>query len=135
VADVGEEETLVDGNVGYVLVEGVDGAVIRVPIPSHVRLTTLLLVVVLLLLHLLLHFLVVVPVTITCIWTLSNIMIGLTTLVANPLGAGFVLLFPLLEDLPEVLIDKSHLLIVKLGGINWEPFGWCGLLLLFLLLP
>jgi hypothetical protein len=71
-------------------------------------------------------------VTITCIWTFSNIMTGLTTPVETPLGAGFVLLpLALLEDLPKALNYKSHLLIVKLGGINWEPFGWCGLLLLF----
>jgi hypothetical protein len=75
---------------------------------------------------------IVVPVTITCIWKFRNIMTRLTTLVANPLGAGFVLLpLPLLEYLLEALNDKSHLLVVKFGGINWEPFGWRGLLLFF----
>jgi hypothetical protein len=55
----------------------------------------------------------------------------LTTPVANPLGAGFVLLpLPLLENLSEALNDKSYILLVKLGGINWETFGWRGLLLL-----
>jgi hypothetical protein len=68
VADVGEEKTFVDGDVGGVLVGGgVGGALIGVPFPSYVRLATILLVVVFLLLHLLLPFLVVVPVTITCI--------------------------------------------------------------------
>jgi hypothetical protein len=129
VADVGEEKTLVDGNVGGVLV---GGALIEVPLSSYVRLTTLLLVVVLLLLHLLLPFLVVVPLTITFIWTFSNIVTKLTTPIANPLGAGFVILpLPLLEDLPEDLNNKSHFLVVKLGGINWEFIGWCRLFLLF----
>jgi hypothetical protein len=107
VADVGEEKTFVDGDVGGVLVGGgVGGALVGVPLPSYVRLATLLLVVVLLL-----PFLVVVPVTITCIWTFSNIKIGLTTSVANPFGVGFVLLpIPLLKDLSEALNDKSCLL-------------------------
>jgi hypothetical protein len=84
-----------------------------------VHLASLLLVVVSFLLHLLLPFLVVVPVTITCIWAFSNKMIGLTTLVANPLGTRFVVLpLPLLEDLPEALDDKSHLLVVELGGVD-----------------
>jgi hypothetical protein len=38
---------------------------------------------------------------------------------------------PLLEDLSEALNNKIHLLVVKLGGINWEPIGWCRLFLLF----
>jgi hypothetical protein len=132
VADVGEEKTFVDGDVGGVLVGGVGGAVIGVPLPSYVRLATLFLVVVPFLLQLLISFLVVVTVTITCIWTFRNIMTKLTTPVANPLGARFVLLpLPLLEDLPEVLNNKSYLLVVKLGGINWEPIDWCMLFLLF----
>jgi hypothetical protein len=46
VADVGEEEAFVDGNVGDVLVGGgVGGALVRVPFPHHVRLATLLLVI------------------------------------------------------------------------------------------
>jgi hypothetical protein len=124
---------IVDGDVGGVLVGGgVGGALVGVPFPSYVRLATLLLVVVSLLLHLILPFLVIVPVTISCIWTFSNIVTRLTTPVANPLGAGFVALpFPLLEDLPEALDDKSHLLLVKLGGINWEPICWCRLFLFF----
>jgi hypothetical protein len=64
VADVGEEEALVDGDVGGVLVgEGVGGALIGVPFPTHVGIAALLLVISLLLL--LLPFLVVVPVTFT----------------------------------------------------------------------
>jgi hypothetical protein len=78
VADVGEEKTLVDGDVGGVLVGGgVDEALVGVSLPSYVRLTTLLLVVVLILLHLLLPFLAIVPITITCIWTFSNIVTDL----------------------------------------------------------
>jgi hypothetical protein len=124
VADVGEEKTLVDGDIGGVLLGGgVDGALVGVPLPSYVRLTTFLLVIVLILLHLL-PFIVIVSVTITCIWTFSDIVIGLTTSVANPLGVGFVFLpLSLLEDFLEALNNKSHLLVVKLGGINWEPIG------------
>jgi hypothetical protein len=49
VADVGEEETLVDGDVGGILVEGgVGGAHVEVPFPTHVGIATLLLVVLLL---------------------------------------------------------------------------------------
>ena len=108
VADVGEEETFVDGDVGGVLVGGVDGALVGVPFSSYVRLATLLLVVVFLLFHLLLPFLVVVPVTITCIWTFSNKVTRLTTPIAHPLKMRFVVLpFPLLEDLPKALDDKS----------------------------
>jgi hypothetical protein len=120
VADVGEEKIFVDDNVGGVLVGGgVGEALIGVPFPTHVQLTTLLLVVVSLLFHFLLPFLDVVPVTITRIWTFSDKMTGLTTLVANPLGTGFVVLpLPLLEDLPEVIDDKSHLLVVELGGVD-----------------
>jgi hypothetical protein len=64
VADVGEEETLVDGDVCGVLVEGgVGGALIGVPLPTNMGIAALLLVVPLLLLPL--SFLVVAPVTIT----------------------------------------------------------------------
>jgi hypothetical protein len=49
-------------------------------------------------------------------------MIGLTTFVAHPFGAGFVVLPPpLLEDLAKALDDERHLLIVELGGIDGEP--------------
>jgi hypothetical protein len=42
-------------------------------------------------------------------------MTDLTTLVAHPLGAGFVVLPPLLlEDLTKALDDERHLLIVEL---------------------
>jgi hypothetical protein len=62
-ADVGEEEVLVDGDVGGVLVgRGVGGALVGVPFPTHVGITALLLAV---LLFLLLPLLVVAPVTIT----------------------------------------------------------------------
>jgi hypothetical protein len=64
VADVGEEESLVDGDVGGILVGGgVGGALIGVPFPTHVGIATLLLVV--LLIFLPLSLLVVAPVTIT----------------------------------------------------------------------
>jgi hypothetical protein len=83
------------------------------------------------LLNLLLPFLIVVPVTITCIWTFSNKVTKLTTPIANPLGTGFVVLpLPLLEDLSKALDDKSYLLIVELGGVNWES-TWCRLFLIF----
>jgi hypothetical protein len=121
VADVGEEESLVDGDVGGILVGGgVGGALIGVPFPTHVGIATLLLVISLLLL--LLPPLVVALVTITRNGIFSNKMIELTTLVAHPFGARFVVLPPpLLEDLTESLDDERHLLIVELGGIDGEP--------------
>ena len=100
--------------------------------------------------------LVVASVTVTRYRTFSNKMTGLTTLVANFLGAGLVVfppplledlerlqvplqesllqvVFPppLLEDLAEALDDERHFLIVELGGVNWLS-TWCRLLLLFL---
>jgi hypothetical protein len=64
VADVGEEEALVDGDVGGILVGGgVGGALVGVPFPTHVGITSLLLLIPLL--FLLLPFLVVAPITIT----------------------------------------------------------------------
>jgi hypothetical protein len=62
VADVGEEKSLIDGDVGGVLVGGVSGALVRAPFPPHVHFAAFLLVV-LLLLYLLLPLLVFVPVT------------------------------------------------------------------------
>jgi hypothetical protein len=121
VADVGEEESLDDGDVGSILVEGgVGGDLVGVPFPTHVGIAALHLVISLLLL--LLSPLVVAPVTITRHMTFCNKMTGLTTLVAHPLGAGFVVLPPpLLEDLTEALDDERHLLIVELGGVDGEP--------------
>jgi hypothetical protein len=59
-------------------------------------------------------------------------MIGLTTLVANFLGAGLVILpSPLLEDLAKALDDECHFLVVELGGIDGEP-TLCGLFFLLL---
>jgi hypothetical protein len=49
-------------------------------------------------------------------------MTGLTTLVAHPFGARFVVLTtPLLEDLAKAFDDKRHFLIVELGGVDGEP--------------
>jgi hypothetical protein len=131
VANVGDDEAFVDGDVGGVLVGGgVGGALVGVPFPPHVCLATLLLVVPFLL-HFLLPLLVVVPVTLTCIWTFCNEMTELTTPIAYPFRARLVVLPPpLLEDLTKALNDKSHLLVVKLGGVDWKP-TWCRLLLLF----
>jgi hypothetical protein len=64
VADVWEEETLVDGDVCGVLVGGgVGGALIGVPLPTNMGIATLLLVI--LLIFPPLSLLVVAPVTIT----------------------------------------------------------------------
>jgi hypothetical protein len=53
VADVGEEETLVDDDVGGILVGGgVGGALVGVPFPTHVGIAALLLVILLLFLPL-----------------------------------------------------------------------------------
>jgi hypothetical protein len=92
-ADVGEEEALVDSDVGGILVGGgVGKALIGVPFLTYMGIAALLLVVPLLLLLLL--PLVVAPVTITRHWTFSNKMTQLTTLVAHPLGAGSVVFPP-----------------------------------------
>ena len=57
-------------------------------------------------------------------------MTGLTTFVAHPFGAEFVVLTPpMLEDLAEALDDERHFLVVKLGGVDGvrkmdpRPFG------------
>jgi hypothetical protein len=107
VADVGEEEAFVDGDVGGVLVVGgVGGALVGVPLPANMGIATLLLVIVLLLL--LLPPLVVIPVTITRQWTFSDKMTGLTTLVAYILGVGLVVLpLLLLEDLAKLLMMST----------------------------
>jgi hypothetical protein len=129
VADVGEEETLVDGDVDGILVGGVSGALVGVSFPTYVGIAALLLAVPLLLL--LLPLLVFIPVTFTRDWTFSNKVTGLTTPVAHLLGAGLVVLPPLLlEDLVEALDDEHHFLVVELGGVDWKP-TWCRLLLLF----
>jgi hypothetical protein len=104
VADVGEEKTLIDGDVGGVLVGGgVGGAPIGVPLPTNMGIATLLVVP---LFFLLLSLLVVIPVTITRQRTFSDKMTGLTIFISNLLGAGFIILLPpLLEDLVEALDD------------------------------
>jgi hypothetical protein len=57
---------------------------------------------------------------------------GLTTLVANLLGAGLVVFPPpLLEDLAEALDDERHFLVVELGGVDGCSTR-CRLLLLLL---
>jgi hypothetical protein len=104
-ADVGEEETLVDGDVGGVLVgRGVGGALVGVPLPANMGIAAFLLVVPLLLL--LLSSLVVAPVTVTRNRTFCYKVTGLTTLVANLPGTGLVV-FPLLllEDLAKAFDD------------------------------
>jgi hypothetical protein len=63
--------------------------------------------------------LVVAPVTVTRNRAFGNKVTGLTTLVANLLGAGLVILPPpLLEDLAETLDDERHFLVVELGGVD-----------------
>jgi hypothetical protein len=120
VADVGEEEAFGDSDVGSVLVGGVGGAFIEIPFPTHVGIAALVLVISLLLL--LLPSLVVAPVTVTRNKTFFYKVTGLTTLVANLLGAGFVILPPpLFEDLAEALDDEHHFLVVELGGVDREP--------------
>jgi hypothetical protein len=117
VADVGEEKSLSDGDVGGILVGGgVGGALVGVPLAAHMGITTLLLVVPLLFLSS--PLLVVAPVTVTRNRTFGNKVTGLTTLVANLLGAGLILPPPLLEDLAETLDDERHFLVVELGGVD-----------------
>jgi hypothetical protein len=119
VADVGEEEAFVDGDVGGVLIGGcVGGALVGVPFPTHMGIAARLVVLLLFLPH---SLLVVVPVTITRHRTFSDKMTGLTTFVAHFLGAGFIILPPpLLEDLAEALDDERHFLVVELGGVDGE---------------
>jgi hypothetical protein len=99
VADVGEEKAFGDGDVCGVLVRGgVGGALVGVPLPANMGIAALLLVVSLLFSSL--SLLVITPITITRQRTFSDKMTGLTTFVANLLGARFVILPPpLLEDL------------------------------------
>jgi hypothetical protein len=127
VADVGEEEAFGDGDVGGVLVGGgVSGALVGVSLPTNMSIVVLLLVVPLI--FLLLPPLVVIPITITRQRTFSDKMTGLTTFVANILGAGLVVFPPpLLEDLVEAVDDERHFLIFELGGVDGDP-TWCSLL-------
>jgi hypothetical protein len=130
VADIGEEEALVDGDVGGILVGGgVSGAFVGVPFLTYMGIVALLLVVLLLLP---LSLLVIAPITITRHRTFSDKMTGLTTLVAHPFGTGLVIFpLPLLEDLAKDLDDERYFLIVKLGGDDGEP-TWCRLFFLLL---
>ena len=60
-------------------------------------------------------------------------MTGLTTFVAHPFRAGFVVLPPpMLQDLAEALDDERHFLVVELGGVDGD-LTWCRVL--FFLLP
>jgi hypothetical protein len=131
VVDVWEENALVDGDVGGILVRGgVSGALVGVPFPTHVRLATLLLVVSFILHHLL-PFFVVVPVLVTCIWIFCNKVAELTTPIAHPLGTGFVVLplpesslagFGGLDDNPTKgltsVLSVEQVLNGKLTGFN-----------------
>jgi hypothetical protein len=121
VAYVGEGRSLVDSDVGGVLVGGgVGGAHVGIPFPTHVGIAALLLVVSLLIL--LLPSLVVAPDTVTRYMTFCNKMTGLTTLVAHPFGTGLVVSpLPLLEDLAKAFDDERHFLVVELGGVDGEP--------------
>jgi hypothetical protein len=105
VADVGEEKSLVDGDVGGVLVGGgVGGALVGVPLAAHMGIAALLLVVPLLFLSS--PLLVVAPVTVTRNRIFCYKVTGLTTLLANLLRAGLVVLPPpLLEDLSKAFDD------------------------------
>jgi hypothetical protein len=119
VADVGEEKSFVDD---ILVVEGVGGALVGVPLPANMGIAALLLVIPLLLL--LLPPLVVILVTITRQRAFSDKMTGLITLVAYFLGAGLVVFPPpLLEDLAEALDDERHFLIVELGGVDGALLG------------
>ena len=113
--------SLVDDDVCGILVGGgVGGAYVGIPLLTYVGIVALLLVV--LLLFLPLFPLVVAPITITRHKAFSDKMTELTTFVAHPLGAGFIVLpLPLLEDLAKALDDERHLLVVELGGVDRDP--------------
>jgi hypothetical protein len=123
VADVREEEALVNDDVGGILTgRGGGGAHVGVPFAAYVCIAALLLVIPLLLL--ILPLLVFVPVTFTRNWTFSYEMTGLTATVTHPLGAGFVgLPPPLFEDLAEALDDERHLLIVFFSSVALNVMG------------
>ena len=115
---------------GVLVGGGVGGALVGVPLLANMGIAALLLVVSLLLLSS--PLLVVTPVTVTRNGTFSYKVTGLTTFVANLLGAGLVVFPPpLFEDLAEALDDECHFLIVELGGVDWLS-TWCRLLLLLL---
>jgi hypothetical protein len=118
VADVGEEKSLGDGDVGGILVGGgVARAFVGVPLPTNMGIAALLLVIPILLLSS--PLLVIAPVTVTRNRTFCNKVTGLTTLVANILGAGLLIFpSPLLEDLAKAFDDKRHFLVVELGGVD-----------------
>jgi hypothetical protein len=93
VADVGEEESFGDGDVGGVLVGGrVGGDLVGVPLPANMGIAALLLVVPLLFSPL--SLLVVITVTITRQRAFSDKMTGLTTFVANLFWNGTCNLSP-----------------------------------------
>ena len=49
-------------------------------------------------------------------------MTGLTTFVANLLGAGLVVFPPpLFEDLAEALDNERHFFVIELGGVDGKP--------------
>jgi hypothetical protein len=84
VLDVGEENSFVDCDGGDVLIKGVGGALIGVSFVVDVHIVTLLLMEELIIFHLL-PFLIFVSITIASIWTFCDIMVRLTTKIANPL--------------------------------------------------
>jgi hypothetical protein len=64
-------------------------------------------------------------------WWWLRVFIASNHFLAHHLGMEFVVLrFPLLEDLSKAHDDKSHLLVVELGGVNWES-TWCKVFLIF----
>jgi hypothetical protein len=106
VADVGEEKSLGDGDVGGVLVVGgVARVFVGVPLLTNMGIATLFLVVPLLLLSS--SLLVVASVTVTRNRTFCNEATGLTTLVANLLRAGLVILPPLCLRICRKLLMTS----------------------------
>ena len=95
------------------MLSGVARTFVGVPLATNMGIAALLLVVPLLLLSS--PLLVVAPVTVTRNRTFCYKVTGLTTLVANLLGAGLVIFPPpLLEDLAEALDDERHFLVVEL---------------------
>jgi hypothetical protein len=116
-----EGDALVDGDGGDVLIVGVGGALVEVPLFANMGFTTLL-VEYFFLLHLLLSFFAFVLVIITCILTFCNIMTRLTTFAENPFHMGFVVLpFSTLQYLLEALDDEAISLSSSLDGSIVSP--------------
>ena len=109
----------IDGNGGDVLIVRVVAALVRVPLPFDVGFAFLMFLEEFILLHLILSLIVRFPIITTIIWAFSDIMTGLTAIVANPLVVRFVFL-----SLFSCCLEGNDL---RLGVRDiTQRRGWCG---------